>query len=266
MPEHQQNRPVIAICPSCSGELCITRLSCSHCGLEISNHFSLSPFARLSQEQTAWIEKFIQYNGNRKEMQRHFHTSYAAVNQQLEKLKKSLNLTPPAPVKENQLEPVIRELPVYKDDGILIRVIKQKLNAAGGIANIPLPRGKSFPIIYEEYGNGIQAGNLPKNRILTWIAFAAAFQRLSDAAYAASRDFAKPGYVSKGNAMKGKLGSKELPIDSLEGYVALHAYGVQIGESCQRLIPSLAAILEWSGLCKNGYGYVELLIDVGTAF
>ena len=59
--------------------------------------------------------------------------------------------------------------------------------------------------------------------------------------------------------MKGKLGSNDLPFDSVEGYIAANTYHAQKGDSCLRMISTVAAILEWTGLCINGYGYIELI-------
>lgn len=58
--------------------------------------------------------------------------------------------------------------------------------------------------------------------------------------------------------MKAKLGEPELTLDTVEGYVAFHAFGVKKGESTIRTISALAAILEWAGICENGYGYLKL--------
>ena len=58
--------------------------------------------------------------------------------------------------------------------------------------------------------------------------------------------------------MKAKLGEPGLTLDTIEGYVAYHAYGVKKGESALRTISAMAAILEWSGMCESAYGYVKL--------
>ena len=122
------------------------------------------------------------------------------------------------------------------------------MNQNNGLARIPLSRGSSFQIYYEEYGTGIHATNIPSNKVLIWQAFEDAIALLKK----------KGGRAIKGNAMKGKLGDRYLPLDSVEGYIAYHTFHVKKGETTLRFISALSSILEWSGYCKNGYGYIEL--------
>ncbi len=238
---------IIGHCPICNEELVATKLTCRHCGLELSNEFSLNKFSYLKPEELEFIECFIKQSGNMKEVQRHLHLSYPAARRKLGEVQYALGFDTALPEKKKP-EPIVRELPVYQDESTVVRTIKKKLNKAGGLASITLPKGETFQIYYDEFETGLYATNLPHSRILTWKAFDSAIELLVK----------KDGTASKGNAMKGKLGSNELPLDSLEGYVAFHAYGVKKGESCLRTISSLAAILEWTGLCENGYGVVVL--------
>lgn len=239
---------IIGHCPVCQEELVATKLSCQHCGLELSNEFTLNKFSFLSNEELEFVELFIHYGGNLKEIQKELHLSYPAAKKKLAKVQQSLGLLEEK--KENSpLDPSIKKLPLYQDESITIKMIKDKLNASGGIAAIPLPKGNFFQIYYEDFGNGIIATNLPHSRILTFKAFDCAIELLEKCG----------GRAMKGNAMKGKLGTISLPLDSVEGFVAFHAYGVKKGESCLRTISSLSAILEWAGICKNGYGYLELI-------
>ncbi|MEG1459055.1 MAG: DUF2089 family protein, partial [Acetivibrio sp.] len=223
------------------------KLTCHHCGLELSNDFTLNKFSFLSQEELAFVECFLFFGGNLKGVQKQLHLSYPAAKKRLSQVQEHLGLKPEE--EEKILEPTLKKLPLYRDESSTVRKIKEKLNRSGGIATLPLPKGEPFQIYYEDYGNGILATNLPHSRTLTWSAFDYAVTLLEK----------NGGKAAKGNAMKGKLGSAGLPLDSLEGYVAYHAYHIKKGESCLRTISSLSAILEWAGLCKNGYGYVELL-------
>ena len=221
---------IIGTCPICKEKLVASKLSCRGCGFELTNDFTLNKFSYLSNEELAFIELFLQESGNLKEIQKHLGLDSAKE-------------------KSAKIEPVITELPIYDDDSLPIRIIKEKLNECGGIATLTLPKGKTFQIYYEEFGSGICATNLPASRSLPWSAFWDAIELLERSG----------GTAPKGNAMQGKLGSAALPLDSVEGYVALHTFRMKKGDSCPRMISSLAAILEWAGLCKNGYGYLELL-------
>lgn len=240
------SQPFLTSCPSCRHPLIATRLSCRNCGLELSNEFSLSPFLSLSREEQQFLSLFLQTEGNLKELQQTLNLSYPAVKKKLQTLKHHLGL---ASSSAPEIEIVLKELSVYQSDSHTVKQIKRRLNAKKGKASIALPRGNSFYIYYEEYGTGLLATNIPRNRILTWNAFDSAVSLLKK----------KGGRAEKGNAMKARLGEPALSLDSVEGYVAAHAYGVKEGESTLRTISSLSAILEWAGICKNGYGYLELL-------
>lgn len=239
---------IIGNCPVCKNELVATKLSCHHCGLELSNDFILNKFSFLSEEELAFVECFLRFSGNLKEVQKQLHLSYPSAKKRLSLIQEHLLLNPETNTKK-ALDPTLKHLPIYQDESKIIHCIKERLNQSGGIATIPLSKGDTFQIYYEDYGNGILATNLPHNRTLTWKAFDCAVSLLKKSG----------GKAPKGNAMKGKLGSKDLPLDSIEGYVAFYAYGAKKGDSCLRMISSLSAILEWSGICKNGYGYLELL-------
>ena len=63
----------------------------------------------------------------------------------------------------------------------------------------------------------------------------------------------------KGKAMSGKLGSPELPLDSVEGYVALKVFGKKEGVHVFRKITPISRILQQAGVCENGRGYLRLL-------
>lgn len=62
----------------------------------------------------------------------------------------------------------------------------------------------------------------------------------------------------KGDAHQ-RLGSPRLPLDSIEGRVALEYYGKQVGDSVFRRITPISRILAWAGVCVNGQGYMELI-------
>lgn len=237
---------IIGHCPVCHEALVATRLSCRHCGLELSNDFSLNRFSYLSEGSLTFIETFIKCSGNLKEVQKELHLSYASAKKVLKEAQKELGLTDDKPAVP--VEPAITALPVYEDESSTVQAIKNKLNRSHGQAKLATSRGKEFYIYYEEYGNGIFASNLPKSRMLSWTAFDKAVELLEK----------KGGTAPKGLAMKAKLGEPELTLDTVEGYVAFHAFGVKKGESTIRTISALAAILEWAGICENGYGYLKL--------
>lgn len=237
----------IGFCPLCHDKLIATKLTCTNCGLELSNDFSLNPFSYLTESELSFIEVYLKCKGNLKEVQKTLNLSYLNAKKQLEQVLGSLGYVEEE--KPINIEVILSELPIYQDESPVTSAIKKRLNISKGLSVIPLPRGGQFQIYYETFGNGIIASNLPSNHVLTWSAFDAAIEVLQN----------NNGKALKGQAMKSRLGGSNLTLDTVEGYVASKAYGVQRGESVIRSISALSAILEWCGICKNGYGYLELL-------
>lgn len=67
------------------------------------------------------------------------------------------------------------------------------------------------------------------------------------------------GKAMKGKARSGaKLWSDDLPLDSVEGYIAHKVHGAQIGETAFGPGFVIAAILNWAGICRNERGYLTI--------
>jgi len=64
----------------------------------------------------------------------------------------------------------------------------------------------------------------------------------------------KGGSALKGDAMSHKLGEGDLPLDSIEGYIAYLVFGQEIGSSVFRKITPISRILEASGVCYKKAG------------
>lgn len=241
-------KEIIGYCPICQEKLVASRLTCHHCGLELSNDFALSKFNYLKEEDLNFIEMYLRCQGNLKELQKQLKITYPAAKRQFDKVLKSLGFTQVDENSFSNIEVILSELPIYDDESNTIKSIKKRLNAHNGLATLALPRGGSFQIYYDGFGNGIMATNIPTSRVLTWKAFDAAVEVMKK----------NNGTARKGQAMKAKLGEPDLTLDTVEGYVAFKAYGVKKGESTLRTISALSSILEWAGICNNCYGYLEL--------
>lgn len=76
--------PLISTCPVCREQLTITRLQCTHCHTTIENHFELSKFASLTNEQLRFIEIFLLCRGNIKEVEKELGVSYPTVRGKLD--------------------------------------------------------------------------------------------------------------------------------------------------------------------------------------
>ena len=125
--------------------------------------------------------------------------------------------------------------------------IKQKFSDQGGQAIIPLQRGDNFHAKIVE--GGIEVDNLGNQPYLPWCVFQEAVCVL----------IRNQGTAIRGDAMNFRLGDEGLPLDSVEGHIALVVYGKQVGGSVFRRITPVACILEWAGICRSEPGKLMLL-------
>jgi hypothetical protein len=79
-------RKVLEQCPSCEGNLEITRLNCTSCETIVLGRYEPCPFCRLSPESTRFLETFVRCRGNVKEMERELGISYWTVRRRLDDL------------------------------------------------------------------------------------------------------------------------------------------------------------------------------------
>lgn len=81
-------------CPSCSGILQVSELSCTECDTVVRGNYSLSPLCRLSPESLQFLESFILNRGNVKEMERNTGQSYWTIRRKLDEVIAEMDLGP----------------------------------------------------------------------------------------------------------------------------------------------------------------------------
>jgi hypothetical protein len=79
-------RKILEQCPTCSGPLAVTQLSCTVCETVIQSRYSPCPFCRLSPEDLAFLELFVKSRGNVKEMERDLGVSYWTIRGRLDEV------------------------------------------------------------------------------------------------------------------------------------------------------------------------------------
>ena len=102
-------RKVLENCPTCGGELTITRLHCHHCNTQIESQYTTCSFCRLSQKSYDFIESFVRNRGNIKEMERELGVSYPTVRSRLNAVIEELGYEvkaepPPSDAAEKRIE------------------------------------------------------------------------------------------------------------------------------------------------------------------
>lgn len=237
----------IGHCPRCSNKLIATRLVCDKCELELTGNFELSKFDYLSNEELDFITLFLKYQGNFKAIQEYKEMSYQAVKKKLGDIIINLGIED---YKEEVLEMSdVKILPIEPNDSLVIKKIKEKLNACGGNTSVSLFTGKPCEIWYDNNGKGLVSPKIPVANHLTWEVFDAAVEIVMK----------NGGKAEKGKAQSGaKLGSDNLPLNSVEGYVASKVHGVEEGKSAFGPAFVICAILDWAGVCKNERGYLSI--------
>ena len=79
-------RKVLEQCPSCGGNVEVTRISCTRCETEVTGRFELCRFCRLPPESVQFLEVFIKNRGNVKEMERELGISYWTIRSRINEL------------------------------------------------------------------------------------------------------------------------------------------------------------------------------------
>lgn len=134
-------------------------------------------------------------------------------------------------------------------DSIVVRTIKEKLNDNNGRAIIRLYQGDSCAIWFDENGKGLVSTKIPPANQLVWEVFDAAVEVVLNNGGKAVKDKARSG---------AKLGSDDLPLNSVEGYIAHKVHGVKEGETAFGPGFVICAVLDWADICKNERGYLTM--------
>lgn len=93
-------RKILEKCPSCGGDLEVTRLSCTQCETVITGRYQPCRFCKLTPEHQNFLEAFVKSRGNVKEMERELGISYWTIRTQLNDLIKALGFEVEAPSEE----------------------------------------------------------------------------------------------------------------------------------------------------------------------
>lgn len=124
-------------CPSCTGELEIRELHCPVCDVTMRGQFTgpePSPFARLNDEQEAFLRLFVLSRGNLSDVERALGVSYPTVRGKLDDLIGAL---------AEPVEPAAAPEPPLTRTEILARVADGRLSTEEGMALLRQLAGES---------------------------------------------------------------------------------------------------------------------------
>jgi len=88
-----------ATCSDCNLPLQVARMACPSCALVVEGNFEVSPLARLSVDDQAFVIAFVRHHGSLKKMEELFNISYPTVKNRLNAIGAALdqNLAAPSP-------------------------------------------------------------------------------------------------------------------------------------------------------------------------
>lgn len=111
-------RKILEQCPSCGGDLEVTRLSCTHCETVVTGRFQPCRFCKLPPASVHFLEAFVKSRGNVKEMERELGISYWTIRSRLNDLIQELGFEVEA-AQEDDLKTRRREILEQVDRGEL---------------------------------------------------------------------------------------------------------------------------------------------------
>ncbi|HYB90629.1 MAG TPA: DUF2089 domain-containing protein [Candidatus Binataceae bacterium] len=79
-------RTIILKCPSCDGNLTVTRLHCPSCSITIDGEFTTPALLKLSPAQIDFVEVFVKNRGVIREVERELGVSYPTVRARLDEV------------------------------------------------------------------------------------------------------------------------------------------------------------------------------------
>ena len=87
-------RPIILKCPSCDGNLTVSRLQCPDCAISIEGEFAPPALLKLTGAQIDFVEVFIKNRGVIREVERELGVSYPTVRARLDEVITALGYSP----------------------------------------------------------------------------------------------------------------------------------------------------------------------------
>ena len=131
-------------------------------------------------------------------------------------------------------------------------IVREKLLASGGSAIISLQQGGLCTVSLTDHGRAITSDKL--NGFQYGLSVFDVIVELLQ--------HSPQGKARKGSSRgpEDKVGHGLCTADTVVGTIAINYFGKKTGESCFDPVFVLAAILEWAGIAKNGWGYIQLFL------
>lgn len=175
-----------------------------------NSDYSLSKYTELPPEDIDFIITFLRHYGDFKEIQREKGMLYPAVKNRISEVLQKLGIEESDKVVFADLNTSLILARIEDNDSPIVARIKEKLNECGGKATIKLLRGDDCDIWFSSNGRGLISPKIPPANQLVWEVFDAAVEVVLH----------NGGKALKGNARSGAKLGMDLPLNSVEGYIA----------------------------------------------
>lgn len=228
------NNNLLKNCPACGNELTISELSCKNCGIKINGEFKISEFADLSADEFDFVKQFLLSEGNLSKMQAHYGETYNSIKYRLNKIKQKLG----GNGMENNIN--MENLTHSTDESKVVKRLKDKIVECGGKALMPVLKGEPVLFWLSSTQAGFESAGL-KGFIFEWKVFDGIVKKAVSLG----------GKMYRGDvaAQHGaKIGSEDLPVTTIDGYISTEFYGSKIGSTTLRRSTYFSGILAWAGI------------------
>lgn len=230
-------KSILKTCPVCGNTLIISKLKCTDCDMEYSGNFETPLFSKLDDDEIEFIKAFLKSEGNISKLQNESGKTYASIKNVLNEINVKLGL-----IKEKKENVDMGIWANNKETGI-VKVIQDKFLECGGKSKMPMLKGEPLDIWVESCGKGIENSGFTA-LVCEWHILEAIVKKANELG----------GIMYRGDAAAqsgAKIGSEELPIDTIDAFISLEFYGGSIGGSTLRRSTYYAAILAWAGIVEN---------------
>jgi hypothetical protein len=205
--------------------------------MEYSGNFQTSLFSKLDESELEFVKSFLKNEGNISKLQNESGKTYASIKATLNEINVKLEL-----VKDKKEEVDMRFFARKKEAGV-IKVIQDKLLECNGRSKMPMLKGDPLDIWLSASGDGIENSGF-RSFVCEWHILEAIVKKANELG----------GIMYRGDTAShsgAKIGSDELPLDTIDAFISTEFYGGKVGESTLRRSTYYAAVLAWAGIVEN---------------
>ena len=221
----------------CGKDLIISKLKCTDCDMEYSGNFETFSLSKLDDAEMEFIKAFLKNEGNISKMQNESGRTYANIKSILNEINIKLGL-----IKDKKEYVDMGFFTKQKETGI-IKAIQDKFLECGGKSKMSMLKGEPLDIWVSSSGKGIENSGYTA-LVCEWHILEAIVKKANELG----------GIMYRGDAASqngAKIGSEELPLDTIDAFISIEFYGGSIGASTIRRSTYYSAILAWAGIVEN---------------